>query len=357
MSDFISSLYLGMKHDSTELKTWNQLTTGMPAGLYETVTSKKVGATVAAMQGLESGICAPSTMHIYSDLFGLLSKKRIKLFIDEKIYPVSRYGIEKLSVAGIKVLSFNHLDAAHLQRMVDKNKMVAGYPVVMTDGWCPVCGRASPVNDYSNIVRPYGGRVIIDDTQAFGILGKRPNSSIPYGNGGGGILKWLNVHDANIVTVVSLAKAFGVPMAIISGSNTFISAFRKKSETRIHSSPVSTAHLHAALNALFLNQQKGDKCRAKLWQHVRYVRKQLMKMGIKPGGGIFPVQHISGSLPDWTIKLSNRLEKDGIRTVLTAAHDEQQPVVSFMIRYDHTAADIASFVASVEKEILYPQLY
>ena len=55
MIDFTSSLYLGMKHSSTELNGWQRLTTGVPAALWESTLGTQVGDHVAGMQGLKKG--------------------------------------------------------------------------------------------------------------------------------------------------------------------------------------------------------------------------------------------------------------------------------------------------------------
>ena len=353
MTDFTSSLYLGMKHSSAELNGWEQLTTGVPAVLNEPPASLQVSKHAAHMQGLEAGVSAPSTLHLYSDLFELLSKKQIVLFIDEKIYPVSRYGIEKLSAHRIQVQPFRHFDAMHLDRLVRTKINSSVMPVVMSDGWCPLCGKVAPVKDYIDIVRPLRGNIIIDDTQAFGILGERSHNATPYGIGGGGTLKWLNIYDDSIVTVTSLAKAFGVPMAIMSGTSGFILAFKEASKTRVHSSPVSLVHLQAALNAFRINYHKGDQLRSRLWQNVCLLKNKLKESGIQQGGGIFPVQNISCRSRHETIKLFDRLKKNMIRTILISQHDGRLPVISSIIRCDHTTRDIAALANLVGKEIPY----
>src|SRR6266487_3621373 len=225
MIDFTSSLYLGMRHSSNELLGWQQLTTGVPAALYEFRRSEQISQQIAQLQGLEKGISAPSTLHLYWDLYGFLSTQQIVVFVDEKIYPVSKYGIERLIVKKIPIHLFRHLDANHLSELVERKLQKFKLPIILTDGWCPQCGRPAPIKDYSEILKPFKGNIIIDDTQAFGILGERRSNAV-YGNDGGGILKWLDVNDQNIITITSLAKAFGVPMAVISGNATFISAFK-----------------------------------------------------------------------------------------------------------------------------------
>jgi 8-amino-7-oxononanoate synthase len=356
MIDFTSSLYLGMKHGSTELNGWEQLTTGVPAILNEPLVSLQVSKYVARMQGHEEGISAPSTLHIYSDLFELLKKKRIVLFIDEKIYPVSRYGIEKLQANQIRVQPFRHFDPVHLNGLVKANVSSGAMPVIMSDGWCPLCGKAAPIYKYVNIIRPFNGTILIDDTQAFGILGEHQHEKMPYGMGGGGTLKWLNIRDDSIVTVTSLAKAFGVPMAVIGGTSAFITAFKESSKTRIHSSPVSTVHLQAALNTFRINLNKGDMLRSKLWKNICLLKNKISQKTLVTGGGIFPVQNTRCRSSNETIRLYERLKKNKISTILLSLHNEQIPVISFIIRADHIPGQImelASHIQSFSLKISY----
>jgi len=348
MIDFTSSLYLAMKHGSSELNSWQQLTTGVPAILSEPYLAKLIAQQVADMQGLESGIVAPSTLHLYWDLFGYLRELPIAIFIDEHIYPVSRYGIERLQRGNILVRTFGHFNAGSLDEVIKKTIPKGVAPYVLTDGYCPFCGIGAPIDKYLSIIKPYKGRIIIDDTQAFGILGQLKNNRSPYGCGGGGSLKWKGINDGSIVTIISLAKAFGVPMSVLSGESRFVDAFKDKSETRINSSPTSNAHLQAASHAIRLNRLQGDQRRNKLWHNVLTLKKHLRKKGIFLQGGVFPVQHTNLN-PHRTFELFKKLKKNDIKTALVVPHKGQRPAVSFIIRYDHSIEEILRLVDCIAK--------
>jgi len=355
MPDFTSSLYLGMKHSSTELAGWSQLTTGVPAALYETAQCKYVGNYLAGMQSCEKGIVAPSTLHLYLDLFDFLSKQKIVAFVDDKIYPVSRYGIEKLIVKGIPVYTFKHLDAGNLYELITTKVKGFATPVVFTDGFCTQCGKPAPLKEYCSIVAPFKGRIIIDDTQAFGILGKGKDAFI-YGYGGGGILQWLNIANANIITVVSLAKAFGVPMAVISGSAKFISALERNSKIRESSSPVSFADLSAVNNVIILNNTCGDYRRRKLLRNILLIKNELMRYGIQLIGGLFPIQSIAGLDYYETIHLFNRLDNNQFKTVLTKNHKDQKPAISFVINCNHSSKEIQALADTIKHLLAHATL-
>jgi 8-amino-7-oxononanoate synthase len=348
MIDFTSSLYLGMKHGNTELAGWSQLTTGVPAALHESYQSKYIGNFIARMQGLETGLTAPSTLHLYWDLFGFLSKQKITVFVDEKIYPVSKYGIERLIVKNLPVYSFKHMDAGDLYRQISKRLQPYTTPIVFTDGLCPQCGKIANILEYRQILTPFNGKIIIDDTQAFGILGKRKDA-FAYGYGGGGILQWLDISDENIVVIASLAKAFGVPISVIAGSMDFISAFENSSSTRESSSPVSIAHLCAATNAIVINKHDGNRRRKLLLDNILLIRKQLLHAGIQLHAGFFPVQHIISRNETETADLFNKLNERKFKTVMTRSHLKGKPQITFIINYEHSAPQLLLFANTIKQ--------
>lgn len=346
MLDFTSSLYLNIKHSSEELQSWSQLTTGVPAALYESVQNKNLANCIARMQGMEAGIIAPSTLHLYTDLYDLLSNKKITLFIDEKIYPVSKYGIEKLIINNIPVYCFKHGDANHLYKLVKDKLQNHTTPIVFTDGYCPQCGKALPLKDYSLIMQQYAGNIIVDDTQAFGIFGKRKDE-FAYGYDGSGILQWLNITDENIITITSLAKTFGVPAAAIAGNKNFIKEFKANSKTRESSSSVSNAHLNAIQNAMFINNQTGNIRRRKLLNNVKYL-KHAMPSFLKLTNVLFPVQSIMNLDSHSARNLFDILNERNVKTVLTQDH-YNKPVLTFIIRSDHSKQDIQYLTDVINK--------
>lgn len=335
--DFTSSLYLAFKHPGTTLQSWEQLTTGVPAVLGEPALNKQLAGQVASLQNLECGLTAPSTLHLYWDLYHGLSSQPVTVFIDEYIYPVSQYGMEQLLVKKIPVYRFRHHDAVHLQQLLHSHCKGVTKPIVLSDGWCPVCGRAAPVERYAALINSLDGQLFIDDTQAFGILG----------TDGGGILKWKQLTGGQtrcITTIVSLAKAWGVPMAVISGTSNYIRRFEHASVVRAYSSPVSNAHIQAAVHALHCNQTLGRQVRTRLWNNVKLFRRQMAQAELPVSNGCFPVQHLQHPGAGITTAIHHRLQQRGIKTVLTAPHAGTHPLLTLILRSDHTSEQICRVV-------------
>jgi 8-amino-7-oxononanoate synthase len=142
----------------------------------------------------------------------------------------------------------------------------------------------------------------------------------------------------------SLAKGFGVPVAVLAGSTALLERFMATSETRVHSSPPSVAVIHAAEHALAVNRARGDVLRQRLVQSIRRFRHRLTAAGFAAVRGLFPVQTLTPiPKPDASL-VHERLLRLGVRTVLQRGHNGHGPRLSFLITARHTPQEIDSAV-------------
>lgn len=340
MADFTSALYLGMQHSSTALRPWAQLTAGKPAALGSSAGAVAVASQLAALVGCERATLVPSTLHLFWDLFTILASERIVIYMDTGTYAIVKWGVERAAAGGTAVRTFRHHDPDALRAQVQRDARQGLRPVVVTDGLCPACGSPAPIESYLAEVRPYGGYVVLDDTQALGILGQKAKTDVPYGRGGGGSLRWSHIYGPDVIVGSSMAKGFGVPMAVLAGSEKMVRRFEQASSTRIHCSPPSNAVVHAAGHALAVNQQQGDRLRLRLWHLVDRFRKGLAKAGLSTHGGDFPVQTWEPSPGSNPAEVHEALLQRGIRTVLHRARHGFQAQISFLITALHRIQDI-----------------
>ena len=345
--DFTSALYLGMRHGSRSLETWEKFTTGLPAAFSEPREAVQLAHSLAMLQGCERATLAPSTLHLFWDLFGVLSEGSVAIYTDSGVYPIARWGIERAAARGVAVRGFRHHDPAALQEVLRKGAARRAQPVVVTDGFCPACGRPAPLADYLRTVREWGGLLVIDDTQAAGIFGHSPGPDAPYGTGGGGMLRWHDIRDPHALLVSSLAKGFGVPLTVLAGGGSFISDYEWKSQTRVHCSPPSFATLRALRHALKVNAERGDALRLRLARVVRHFRRRLADAGLSAEGNLFPVQTLVAPAALDAETLHERLQKMGTRTVLHRPRADQGARLSFILTAAHTPADIDEAVGAL----------
>lgn len=223
MPDFCSALYLGMRHPSCGLAPWAALTLGQPAALCEMAAAPLIAARLARLQGCQAACLLPSTLHLYWDLFGMFAGEPLVLLVDQASYPIARWGAERAQALGLPLRCFACGDMAALCALVRCWRKTGRRPLILADGYVPGKERAPPLAGYAALARQAGGYLLLDDTQALGILGQD----------GGGSARRHGLRGEHIVIGASLAKGFGVPLAVLAGSDGLIKRFMAHSQTRL----------------------------------------------------------------------------------------------------------------------------
>jgi 8-amino-7-oxononanoate synthase len=347
--DFRSALYLGMTHPHGSLRPWNRLTTGRPAALAPPPEAAGLARSLARLTGAEAATLATSTLHLFWDLFEALAQERIALYLDSGVYPVVRWGAERAAAKGAPMACFPEHDPAALERLLRRDRSLRCKPVVVADGLSPASGLSAPLAQYLKLVRRWGGYLAIDDTQALGILGHRPDSQFRYGRGGGGTPAWHGIQGPDLIVGSSLAKGFGAPLAMLAGSREAIERFEALASTRVHCSPPSAAVISAAEAALRINQDQGDGLRLRLLARVRRFRQRLRELGLASSGGFFPVQTLKLAPNFDAVRWHEQLLNQGVGSVLQQSRTDSQPRISFLITALHTPSEIDQCVTAIKR--------
>jgi len=326
--DATSALFLGLRHGGV---AWPQLTTGVPAALREPVAARRVGRLAAGLHGAEAGLVARSALHALVDVLGGLPRRGDVIAIDAAGYPLARWAARIAPERGVVVHTYPHHDAP---RPSGRGRLF-----VVTDGWCAGCGRPAPLAELRERAREGEGMLIVDDTLAIGVLGAR---SGPGFGDGSGTVRWCGLDHTDVLVVASLAKAFGAPLAVVTGEAGAIETLRG-GRNRVHSSPPSTADLAAAEAAL--RDPAGCAARRhRLLGHVLALRAGLRAAGVPVHGLPFPV--VSVAFPDvgraraaW-----RRMRAAGVRALVQTPGCQGGALLSVLLRADHRAAELHRIV-------------
>jgi 8-amino-7-oxononanoate synthase len=337
--DFTSALYLGFRHPSESLARYGALTAGKPASLYSPPEAATLAAELIGMIGLEAATLGTSTLHLFWDLFGLLCQQRCGIIVIGNVYPIGLWGVERAVSHGVPLARLGH-DPPRVAAQATLWQHQGRRPVLMTDGLILPQGKVPPLAEYARIAAANAGRLVIDDTQALGILGGGPSPAAPYGHGGGGSYRFHGIGGQQLIAVASLAKGFGAPLAILAGSRSFVSAYEVSSETRRHNSPPSLANIAAAARALALNRRHGEELRERLLGNIRRFRGRLAALGLRPGGGLFPTQTLPLATHIDTRAVLVDAAEAGIEALITTDRWSDTVLLAFIITATHRGRDI-----------------
>jgi 8-amino-7-oxononanoate synthase len=340
-ADFTSALYLGMRHPGHLLAGWDALTLGKPAALCDVPGARAVAGALARLQGCAAATLLPSTLHLFWDLFGMLARERCAVLVDDAAYPVARWSAERAAGLGLPLRTFRHGDTAALARLVRYWRDAGRWPLILADGYSPGSGDGAPLARYVALADGEGGLLVLDDTQALGVLGRH----------GGGSLRRHGIEHLPVLVGASLAKGFGAPLAVLAGSAAWVARFERLSDTRLHASPPSQAAVAAARRALRLNVLCGDGLRRLLAQRVARFRTALREGGLSCDGGRFPVQSVA--LPGHTNLAAAHAALRQAGVLALPQYKDGTARLTFLLRADHTEGDIAraaTALAQVVKE-------
>jgi 8-amino-7-oxononanoate synthase len=313
----------------------------VPLALATPGPARRLAGELAGLVACQRATLAPSTLHAFWDLFGMPSMRAAFIHVDAGAYPIARWGIERAVARGTPAGTFAHHDPVALARALASAARSGRRPVVVADGVCPGCAAPLPLAAYLELVGQAGGCLVVDDTQALGVLGEAPGPEAPFGRGGGGSLRFHGrACGTGLLLVSSLAKGFGVPLAVLAGDAAMVAAYEEASETRTHTSPPSFAHLHAAAHALAVNRVEGDGLRAHLAAMVARFRRRLAGGGLRLRGFPFPVQSLA-VLPEPVARaLHRRLLRLGVRAVLQRPCRGPGARLSFVITARHEPREV-----------------
>lgn len=273
-------------------------------------------------------------------MFGLaamhgLSNRIDVVFADSSAHYCLKDGI---AASGKPAVAFEHLDADDLQRKIDLTLKPGQVPAVVTDGMFATFGDIAPLDEYSRILEPYGGFLIVDESHSFGVIGP---------NGHGAVEKYGLPRD-RVLAGGSLSKAFCAFGGIAVGSSELINTLSACPPIRGSSAGMSAA---AAMSAAAMQYAKvHPELLVRLRELVSELKTGLSGLGISVKQTESPVAAFTLESRERMLALQRFLGDNGIYVLFSdyigAGADG---VIRCAVFADHTEGDIRLLLAMISR--------
>jgi 8-amino-7-oxononanoate synthase len=194
-------------------------------------------AKLAALLGAEAVTLLPAGYMSNAALLAAVVDEFTVLLLDEKAHPSLR---EAAAQSGRRTVVFRHTSPDALAAHCAQTLQPDDRPLLLTDGVAANTGDLAPLADYLEILRPWNGRLHVDDCHGLGVLGAT-------GKGSG---EAANISRDLYYQAGTLSKAFGSFGGIVVGSAALTASLRKRSMGFIGSTPMPLPVAAAALRAV-----------------------------------------------------------------------------------------------------------
>lgn len=340
-TDFTSGLFLGLVH--ADACGTGPLTSGVPPVLRESEGGLALAAAVARSQGAERGLLARSSLHGLVDVLESAAGRGGLVLVDEHAYPISHWAAAVARSRGATVRTYRHHDVTDARRRTDRRH--AGRTVLLTDGWCGGCLRPAPLPGLRSAARSAGGTLVVDDSLAAGVLGRRSPRAPLLGSGGAGTGAWLGMRSGGVVWVSSMAKGMGAPVAVVTGPDRVLAPVAWSGPARTHATGPSRCDV-AALRTAWLDPTL-DRRRLRLAAIVSRVRRHLARAGLPPTGLPFPVVAVDAGGGAANLTLHRWLAARDVATLLTRASCTARPRLTICLRADHGDDEVEALLRGI----------
>ena len=237
-------------------------------------------------------------------------------------------------IDGIRLCKAQRLrfENSNMQDLEDKLQQAqsARFRLIATDGVFSMDGTIAKLDQICELAEKYDALVMVDDSHAVGVLGKR----------GRGTHEYRDVMGRIDIITGTLGKALGgASGGYTSGRKEIVEILRQRSRPYLFSNTLAPAIVATSLKVLDILSASTD-LRDKLQDNTRYFREQIAKLGLDVIAGEHPIVPIM--LGDAVVaqKMAEKLLEKGIyvigfsypvvpkgaariRTQISAAHNKE----------------------------------
>lgn len=236
---------------------------------------RQLEAKLATFFGSQSAAVLPAGYMSNAALLQTIASEFTVLLVDEAAHPSLR---EAASQSGLRRVMFRHYDPDDLASRCADALSHHDRPLLLTDGIAPNTGNPAPLAAFLDVLRPWNGRLHVDDCHGMGVVGVT----------GKGSWEAANIPRELVYQAGTLSKAFGGFGGVVVGTNALIQSLQTRSMPFIGGTPFPLPVAAAALRAVELLSAEPEQI-TRLARRVRDFKTFLRAQGFPTSAGTAPI--------------------------------------------------------------------
>lgn len=273
---------------------------------------------------------------------GLVALTALQSSFDALYYDeLSHFSLrDAMAVTGSKSCAYNHIDADDLESKIKRSLRRDERPLIISDGVFSTYGEIAPLPRLVEIAGKYGGRVLVDEAHAFGVLGE-------YGRG---TADHYGLPVSAVIAGGSLGKAFGVIGGIIPTD------FPTASSMRMTPAGLGAGCGSAAAAAMAQSSlryvQENPRLRERLRENTNYLKKGLRGIGLNIIDSPAPIAAFAvGSFESTSNLKATLMQEDVFVYHSNYIGAERQGVIRCGIFASHTREHLDQLLSALQRHV------
>jgi len=296
---------------------------------------EELEAELARFKGVEATLTFQSGFAANTGVLAAITGD-LDLIVSDALNHASIIDGMRLSKAPRKI--YPHADVAALREILaeaeEHGRPESGEPyrliLVVTDGVFSMDGDIAPLPGIVEAAEAHGAAVMVDDAHASGVLGRNGRGSVDH----------FGLHGRVAIQVGTLSKAVGVLGGYVAGSHDLHDLLTQRARPFLFSTSHPPAVVAACLEAIHVLEDEPHLI-DRLWKNTRRFKSELVRLGFDTGASETPITPVMMGDSATAAAFSDRLFAEGvfaqpivyptvaldkarIRTIVTAAHTDQQ---------------------------------
>lgn len=254
-------------------------------------------AQAATFFGAEAALYLPNGYSFGLVAIAALREQFNRIFFDE----LAHHSLsEAIAAAGLPSHAFRHLDAEDLQEKLAHHLRANEQPLIVTDGMYSTFGEIAPLDQLIRVMTPYGGRLLVDESHSFGVLGET----------GRGVCEHFGISRATLLSGGSTGKALGVLGGLIPATKMQFAALCSAPASRSAAAGLPAAAAMCAESLKYIHEH--PQLLQRLRSNVSFLKQEMRKLGLAVGDTVAPVASFIPDSGQSMRGLQERLMSEGI---------------------------------------------